>query len=86
MEEKEIKLTNREKSVIECIKKGIIDPPEIARELNIALNYVNNLYCDLYFKFDVMTGASQRAKLVWEVMNEKVHNQNQCRLMKWRNI
>ena len=67
MEEKKIFLSPREKTIVECLKKGLIRSKEIARELNLSENYINAKFGDLYLKF-ALDNEQARARLVWEIM------------------
>lgn len=70
--ERDITLTDREKSVVECIKRGLITSEEISKELNLAKCYTDKLLCDLFIKFDTV-GKQPRARLVWRLLNEQIH-------------
>ena len=64
----QIWLTDREKTILNCIKKGFITNDEIAHELGISVNTVAFRMCSLFIKFGLEKGKQPRAKLVYEVM------------------
>jgi DNA-binding NarL/FixJ family response regulator len=65
--ENDITLTEREKTIIECLKQGKITDEEVADTLGISTSTVACFMQQLYAKFCLDNGQL-RAKLVWEVM------------------
>ena len=66
-EEKEIYLTEREKTIINSLKRGNITSQEIARDLKISKCTVDARLSDIFIKhgFD---NKQPRARLVWLLM------------------
>lgn len=68
--ERDITLTDREQTVIDCIKRGLITSEEIAEELHIAKCYADTVICRLFVKYDINAKNQPRARLVWVITKQ----------------